>query len=126
MISYGDTPALWITARPVTAQRLLRLVLAGELDSISAPDLHERLGAALAAGEPLTVELDLAAVTFLDAAGVRCLIGCLHDVERAGGTFSVVAPSEAVRQVLRISGLLEILGVRRTPAESGPPADREP
>jgi anti-sigma B factor antagonist len=112
MISYGETPALWITAQPVTAQRLLRLVLTGELDAISAADLHEQLGAGLAAGEPLAVELDLAAVTFLDAAGVRCLICCLHDVERAGSTFAVTDPSEPVRQVLRISGLLEIFGVR--------------
>jgi anti-sigma B factor antagonist len=113
MISYGDTPALWITAQPVPAQRLLRLVLTGELDAISAADLHEQLGAGLAAGEPAAaVELDLAAVTFLDAAGVRCLIGCLHDVERAGSTFAIVDASEAVRQVLRISGLIDILGVR--------------
>jgi anti-sigma B factor antagonist len=112
MMSYGETPALRITAQPVTAQRLLRLVLTGELDSISATDLHEQLRADLTAGEPAAVELDLSAVTFLDAAGVRCLIGCLHDVERAGSTFAIAGASEAVRQVLRISGLIGILGVR--------------
>ncbi|GIE36564.1 hypothetical protein Ait01nite_096090 [Actinoplanes italicus] len=113
MMSYGDTPALWIVVQQVGAQRLLRLVLTGELDAISAAELHGQLVAGLAAATPSAVELDLAAVTFLDAAGVRCLIGCLHDVEGAGSTFAIVDPSEVVCQVLRISGLIDILGVRQ-------------
>ncbi|MEU4625063.1 STAS domain-containing protein [Actinoplanes sp. NPDC023801] len=112
MIWFGDTPALCIIAQPVTAQRLLRLVLTGELDVISAADLRKQLSAGLTTDQPAAVELDLAAVTFLDAAGVRCLIDCLHDVERAGCTFAVIDPSDAVRQVLRISGLIGVLGVR--------------
>lgn len=76
------------------------LVLLGEIDSYTAPDLAERL----AADPPIEV-VDVAGVTFIDSSGLRAIVEA-HQARAAGGSRLVLrSPSAAVQRLLEISGL---------------------
>jgi anti-sigma B factor antagonist len=82
------------------------LVLAGEIDSYTAPDLAERLGA-----DPPVEVVDVAGVTFIDSSGLRVLVEA-HQTRAASGSRLVLrSPSAAVQRLLEISGLAGHLDV---------------
>ena len=78
--------------------------VAGEIDMVSAPAFDRALTSL-----PDRLELDLEEITFLDSAGISVLVR--HHRQRCenGGSFRIVELSRAVRRVLEITGLLELL-----------------
>jgi anti-anti-sigma factor len=84
------------------------LILAGEIDSYTAPELSELLaGASASIGV-----IDLRDVTFMDSSGLRVLVEANRLCSAAGQPLVVRAPSEAVHRVLEISGIVETLTVQ--------------
>ena len=81
----------------------------GEIDAYSAP----ALGAALrsAAG---SLELDLAAVEFVDSSGLRVLIEAHQLLDQRGDTFTIVDPSPAVQRMFELSVVDNYLNIRRS------------
>jgi len=78
------------------------LLLAGEIDSFTAPVLAERL----AESGAVTV-VDLSGVTFLDSSGLRVLVEAHRVRAETGGSLRLRAPSTNVQHLLEISGLLD-------------------
>jgi anti-sigma B factor antagonist len=94
----------------------LRLTVAGEVDSSSAPVVRQHLDALLD-GEVRELTVDLTAVTFLDSAGL-CVLAAAHRRAVAQAVdFRVLASSRAVVRPLQITGLWELL--RAEQAEAG-------
>lgn len=79
----------------------VRLLLTGELDLASAPELQGRLDELRA--EPTNVRLDLSKLEFIDSTGVHLLIGALQR-SRADGWRLEVDPNvpPAVMRLLRL------------------------
>ncbi|MBG0826637.1 STAS domain-containing protein [Planomonospora sp. ID67723] len=76
----------------------------GEVDVFTAPALRAHLLAAL--GKPgRGVLLDLSAVTFMDASGLGVLVFVKRMLEAQEGTLRLLAPSAAVRRLLKAGGL---------------------
>ncbi len=82
------------------------LVLAGEIDSYTAPELAERLEA-----DPSLLVLDLTDVTFIDSSGLRVLVEGHRRRVEAGSSLTLRTPSAAVQRLLEISGLAGHLDV---------------
>jgi anti-anti-sigma factor len=81
----------------------------GDLDLRTAPDLCARLGA----HRGHRVVADLTEVRFCDSSGLRALVGEASETRYAGGRLTVVAPEGgAVRRLLELTGLTELLQVR--------------
>ena len=78
------------------------LVVGGDVDLASAPALREALA------DPAVVVVDMAAVTFIDAAGLGVLIEA-HRRHRAGLTLRV--PSAIVRRLLALTGHLDTFAI---------------
>ena len=80
----------------------LIVVVRGELDLATAPDLEATLVDAIEAGRE--VVLDLRELEFMDSSGVRVLV-VVHT--RAAGRFGIVAapPESPVTKILSIAGL---------------------
>jgi anti-anti-sigma factor len=76
------------------------LVLQGEIDSYTAPDLAERLGA-----QPPIEVLDVSGVTFIDSSGLRVIVEAHQARSSAGSRLVLRSPSAAVQRLLEISGL---------------------
>jgi anti-sigma B factor antagonist len=93
--------------------------VAGELDLASAGEFAAGLRDALAGGP---VVLDISELSFIDSSGLRALDAVLEAVDREGWTLAIrpdLAP--AVRQVLELTGMIELLPIAGEPgSESGP------
>ncbi len=82
------------------------LVLHGEVDSYTAPELAERLAA-----DPPVEVVDVAGVTFIDSSGLRAIVEAHRARAEVGSRLVLRAPSAAVQRLLEISGLAGHLDV---------------
>jgi anti-sigma B factor antagonist len=83
------------------------LVLQGELDIATAPELSAMLARLRA--RKRSVVLDLADVTFMDSTGLTLLMDAWIDAERDGWAFSIRAASPAVRRVVALAGVERLI-----------------
>lgn len=84
--------------------------LAGEIDVASGAAVRSALQASLDQGH-LHVVVDLADVTFIDAAGLGVLVGAQRRFARAGGRLRVERPQRCLRRLLEITALDRVLGL---------------
>jgi anti-anti-sigma factor len=82
---------------------MTRLALEGEITIYQAAELRPRLVEALAAAGAL--EIDLAAVTALDTAGVQLLLAARREARARTCELTFANPSPAVVEVLDLLGL---------------------
>ena len=80
----------------------------GTVDTVTAEELAEALGAAVAEGHARLVG-DLGGVGYTSSAGLRALLGAMKDARRAGGDLRLAAVQPKVMKVLRMSGFTSIL-----------------
>jgi anti-sigma B factor antagonist len=107
------------------------LLPAGELDLGTAEAMRDAIARALASGTAWRVVVDLHAVTFLDSTGIRVLIEGRRLADQVERGFLVRNAGGMVREVLRITGVLDYLGTASDQwasagraADGQPPADR--
>ena len=99
---------LW-SARITTADQTCTVFLEGELDMVAAKALRDLLITELDTRETTTVVADLADVTFLDSAALGALINAYQHADTTGRRFAVRNPTQAVRRILEITGVLDLL-----------------
>ena len=82
-------------------------------DRLTSENVEEARGAlteSLRAGVPQMI-VDLRMVRFVDSAGLECLCEVHAASRQRGGELRLASPGRLVRDVLRITGLDELLGV---------------
>jgi anti-anti-sigma factor len=79
----------------------------GELDAVSSSALEDLV--IETGGDGRTVHLDLTETTFIDSAGIRVLVRAMWALQGAGSRLTVTAVSEPVENILRITGILDVL-----------------
>jgi anti-sigma B factor antagonist len=87
------------------------LFVAGELDISSAPALEQAVRQALD-GQGQEFRLDMSGLTFMDSTGAKALVDVHNHVKRLGRRLVVVSPTHAVRRVLDILGLEQVIDVQ--------------
>jgi anti-sigma B factor antagonist len=98
------------------------------LDAEGCEPLQRAFDRLLRAGEHV-VRIDLAEVGFISSAGLGALAECHRRLAALGGRLEVVAASEPVRRVLKLTKLDTLIGPRSTtvgPAEEDAPATGGP
>ena len=83
------------------------VAVAGELDAASSHQLADALTAAGHGGHE--VQLDLAATTFIDSAGIRVLVRSMWALRDVGSDLRLVSASPLAENILRITGILDVL-----------------
>jgi anti-sigma B factor antagonist len=83
------------------------LVVQGELDIATAPELQAMLERLRTHRHPVVLDLD--GVTFMDSTGLTTLMDAWLEAERDGWAFSVRAASPAVRRVVELAGIEQML-----------------
>jgi anti-sigma B factor antagonist len=86
------------------------LVVSGELDPATGPQLDRQLTALTAAGHHRLV-LDVANLTFCDACGITVLLRGHARAREQQGWLRLVAAHPRVRRVLKITALTQVLPV---------------
>jgi len=92
-----------------------RLVLTGEVDCSTAPQLRRALDAAFDDDDdqPRVVTVDLEAVTFLDSAGLSTLAIAHRTAVGRGVRLRVLVATRAVSRALQVTGLWDLLAVEQ-------------
>ena len=91
---------------------IIVVAVGGEIDVHTAPQVDEALAAA--AGPGIALVADLTNVEFIDSTGLSVLVRALARARDDEGSLAVVAPSERVTKVLRLTGLDAVLSVYDT------------
>lgn len=89
---------------------IAQVMLAGELDVMSAAAADVLLHEAISSGAH-SVVVDLALVSFCDAAGLGLLVGVNNILNLQGAQLSLVRVPVALRRLLTITGLADVLHV---------------
>ncbi|MDI6098963.1 STAS domain-containing protein [Actinoplanes sp. NEAU-A12] len=90
---------------------VVRIAVTGDIDAMSADQMHKSVIDALRRHRPMRIDVDMRAVTFLDSAGIRCLLVCRHDCSKMECGFVLLDPQPMARQVLRVTALEEHFGL---------------
>jgi anti-anti-sigma factor len=87
------------------------LAPSGRLTVVTAPQLRTAVAERIAEGDRLII-VDLSTTDFVDSSGLGALVSCLKSARQAGGDLRLVAPTEQVAMVLRMTNLDRILQPR--------------
>ena len=85
-----------------------RVVLEGELDTCRTPRLRHQLHHLVSTGVT-DIDVDMMAVTFVDAATLGVLVGVHRRLASLGGRITLVDVPSSIRGVLQITGLDKLL-----------------
>lgn len=97
------------------------VAVVGELDVYTAPALEESLGGLIDDGVS-AFAVDLTGVSFLDSTGLGLIIKALKWTREIDGTLKVVADSEKVLKVFRMTGLDSVITITSSVDEAVAPA----
>jgi anti-sigma B factor antagonist len=104
------------TARTFHENGSALLVLSGELDIATAPELRAAIDAVVD-GYLRVLTVDVTALVFLDVAGQRALVDAAASVAALGGRFELRGVREPVRRAIRLVGFQGL--EQACPVESG-------
>lgn len=85
------------------------LVLEGEVDAYTAPQLREKL--LPLCREKKRVTLDLSGVVYMDSTGLGVLIGAYKSLKSSSGRLVLVRPNSRLLRLFHITGLSEIFEI---------------
>jgi anti-sigma B factor antagonist len=113
----SDTPATSTTRGTTPADAVfgisgatgpITVALHGEVDVLTVDQVRMALGEAIAA-RPELIVVDLADLSFIDSTGLGAIIFGFQRARDEGVPFRLANPTRGVRQVLVLSGLLEVV-----------------
>src|SRR5215831_5929831 len=89
------------------ADDIAEVILVGSLDSAWSSYLSDRIDEVVRGGA-LDVRVDMAGVSYLSSNGIALLVRYHKQLRKIGGQFRIVADSEAVSHVLRLTGVSQL------------------
>lgn len=102
-----------------------RISLSGRLDASSADAFVEHVEAEIRVGADL-IALDMTEVVFVSSVGLGALLRLSSRVRSGGGRLALVAASDAVTEMLRVTRLDKVIPVGAAPAAGVPRAAAAP
>jgi len=98
-------------------RRVTLIEVSGRVDSLSATKLGETLNEQIDAGH-IQLVIDLSNVEYISSAGLREIVSAAKKVRASGGDLRIASPSQRVRDVLELAGLLELFQIFPTQVEA--------
>lgn len=95
-------------------QGIHELLLEGRLDANWADHVAGSIQEGVRAGHH-QIDLNFAGVNYLSSAGLRVLLGAYKELQAARGRLCIIHPTQAVLEVLELSGLAGMLVSERSP-----------
>ncbi|QKG85450.1 STAS domain-containing protein [Kroppenstedtia pulmonis] len=92
-----------------TDRKMKTLIVSGEVDVFTAPQLREKLMPLCR--EYSAVYLDLSQVGYMDSTGLGVLIGAYKALRAQGGRLVLVGLNPRLNRLLKITGLTEIIDI---------------
>ena len=90
--------------------RTLYILLSGELDEYTAPNVRTKLDVLLETQKGFVqIVMDLSELTFMDSTGVGVLIGRYKKMREHNKPIFITNPSRNAERIFKMSGLYEIM-----------------
>lgn len=106
---------------PMRDGRGARILVAGELDMATAPQLLDAVQAVVREGGAPGIVIDLFGVAFMDSSGLSALLRCQRAAGAAGCEFMLALPlPRPVERVIDISGVRPSFIFESSPPAAGP------
>ena len=86
----------------------LELVLAGRLDTTTAPEMEKELKASLDGVDELV--FDMASLEYISSAGLRVLLSA-QKIMNKQGTMKVLHVNETIMEIFEVTGFSDILAI---------------
>lgn len=102
---------------PQSANGLLIVEVAGEVDLFTAPELKTAITEGIDGGSKKVV-IDLTETTFVDSTALGVLIGAVKRLRAAEGGLTIVNSDENIARTFEITGLDQILSIYATRDEA--------
>jgi anti-anti-sigma factor len=90
--------------------------IAGRIDSVQSPKLHERAAALVTEGRP-AILLDLSKVEYISSAGFRVLLLLARQAGQGKSRLILCGLSPKVRQLFDLGGFLDLFPISSTQEE---------
>ena len=90
----------------------MTVVLQGEIDHHSAVAVRSAIDEKIYELRPRSFSLDLSRIDFMDSSGLGLIMGRYSLMQKLGGDFCVLNPSERVLKIFSLSGLGKIIKVK--------------
>lgn len=87
-----------------------QIVLVGEIDVYTSPQLKRELVDAVEAG-CVDIIVDLQGVSFIDSSGLGVLVSGLRRVKEQDGTLRLICTRESILKIFRITGLDKVFPI---------------
>lgn len=87
------------------------LAVTGSLNTATARDLERVVDDALVQVRNASLTFDFSGLEYISSAGLRVLMGAYKSLSAHGGSLKVLNPSDSVREVFDITGLVDILDI---------------
>lgn len=100
---------LLIKEEAATTSYDTRLVIEGEIDAYTAPQLREKL--LPLCKEHQKISIDLSGVNYMDSTGLGVLIGAYKLLKAGSGKLVLIGPNQRLRRLFNITGLSEIFKI---------------
>lgn len=92
------------------------LEIEGEVDVYNSFEVKSAVDELLEAGKA-RIAIDLSRVPYIDSSGLGALITAQSRVEKAGGSLTLISPSEQIRSVLALTKMGSFFRIAGSPAE---------
>ncbi len=100
-----------LTIDVVSVDRVVEVVVVGEVDFVTADQLRNALAQAIDRYRPGVVVIDCAGLSFLDAAGMTVLVEARRHAKRNGGELRLRDTGRQVSRLLALVRLDDVFGV---------------
>jgi len=97
----------------------LYAAIVGEIDHHGASSLREELDDIFLATRPKIIELDLAAVDFMDSSGLGVIMGRKATADRIGAEFKILNPATRIARIIELAGLGKVVTIVYRSSEEG-------
>jgi anti-sigma B factor antagonist len=97
------------------------IVLSGEADLTSAPELNALISAQLSDG-PRELTIDVSGLRYADSASIRTLVLAARTLRERGASLVLLCPQPAVARILTLLGADQMLTILQ-PTECKPESD---
>ncbi|MCM1237338.1 MAG: STAS domain-containing protein [Bacteroidales bacterium] len=85
------------------------LALSGRLDTVTAPQLEEKVQESLAGTQMLV--MDFQDLEYLSSAGLRVLLTAHKAMMKSGGKLEIRHVNEVIHEVFEVTGFLDVLNI---------------
>ena len=89
--------------------KTLTVAVEGRLDTLTAPELEEKLESALDSVEKLI--FDFSELEYISSAGLRVLLAAVKEMNAQGGEMTITKVRPEVMEVFEVTGFVDILTI---------------